>query len=400
MATVTSLPVGIGQKHVGNLLISEGRTQFVFTEEYWKDPVRPVLGLHFEDTPGTSEPWVTGLPNWFENIVPEGTLREVVARTVGADVYSSLKILRAIGVDLPGAVVLGESFEAEAGTLDLLQLRSTHSHTKTWNFSLAGYFLKLSAVKKQGRITLPAYGEFGNCILKFPSASHPDLPLNEFWMMSLAQRMGFDVPEIFQVHREDLPKNISEDLWPTTEEIGFGIVRFDRDAQGGRIHMEDFAQILNKHPQDKYRSNFETVGKIVGSVERNGGIEEFVRRLTLNILIGNGDAHLKNWSVLYPDGRNPRLSPLYDLVCDGIYTGKHNLGMRFGGTMLFPLISRATFEDVSPTLGVDPGVVLSAVDSTCSAFERAWAELHAEMPQKLRTFVERHSADALRRLQE
>lgn len=207
-------------------------------------------------------------------------------------------------------------------------------------------------------------------------------------------------PEIFQVHREDLPKNISEDLWPTTEEIGFGIVRFDRDAQGGRIHMEDFAQILNKHPQDKYRSNFETVGKIVGSVERNGGIEEFVRRLTLNILIGNGDAHLKNWSVLYPDGRNPRLSPLYDLVCDGIYTGKHNLGMRFGGTMLFPLISRATFEDVSPTLGVDPGVVLSAVDSTCSAFERAWAELHAEMPQKLRTFVERHSADALRRLQE
>lgn len=194
MATVTSLPVGIGQKHVGNLLISEGRTQFVFTEEYWKDPVRPVLGLHFEDTPGTSEPWVTGLPNWFENIVPEGTLREVVARTVGADVYSSLKILRAIGVDLPGAVVLGESFEAEAGTLDLLQLGSTHSHTKTWNFSLAGYFLKLSAVKKQGRITLPAYGEFGNCILKFPSASHPDLPLNEFWMMSLAQRMGFDVP--------------------------------------------------------------------------------------------------------------------------------------------------------------------------------------------------------------
>lgn len=392
------MPVRLSDKHIGNLLVSEGRTQLVFAEDYWSDPRRPVLGLHFEDHPGVVEPWRTGLPVWFENIVPEGRLRDVVARTVDVDPYSSLRILQSIGIDLPGAVVLGAPFEAEAGTRDLMQSLPGNRESSKWNFSLAGYFLKLSVAKSQGRITTPAFGEYGNCILKFPSSGHPNLPLNEFWMMSLARHMGFDIPEFFLVPRKDLPENVSDDFWPDTENVGFGIVRFDRTEDGERIHMEDFAQILNKLPHEKYRSNFETVGRIASAVGCSDGTAEFVRRLTLNILIGNGDAHLKNWSVIYPDGRKPQLSPVYDLVCDGIYPGRHNLGMKFGGIDMFSAITRKTFEGASQRLGDAPEDVLDQVDQTCAAFEEAWADLNAEMPSEVREFVGRHSSAALLRL--
>lgn len=397
---ITSVPVRLGSTHVGNLLIFEGRTQLVFDDAYWSNPSRPILGLHFEDKRDNSAAWQVGLPTWFENILPEGELRHLVAKAADVDARASVKILKALGPDLPGAIQLGVPFDVDPGNTRLLADVSSPHSLVPWNYSLAGQFLKLSTQNIQGRITVPAFGEIGNCILKLPSSTFPLLPINEYYMMLVALKTGLDVPEFFKFHRDDLPEEITKRLWSSSEEVGYGVARFDRDENGTRIHMEDFAQILNKRPADKYRSNFETVGNLVITLTGQQSFLEFVRRLTYNILIGNGDAHLKNWSMVYRDGRTPELSPVYDLVCDGVYCKSHNhdLGMPLGGMVHFPLISRSTLKNLGIRLGQNTSEILDTVDDTCSKFKSAWDEVSPEIPSKLRDFVSFHSSAALGRL--
>ncbi len=86
--------------------------------------------------------------------------------------------------------------------------------------------------------------------------------------------------------------------------------------------MEDFAQLLVKYPHQKYDSaNCEQIGKVLyqysGDSLRN--VQQFARRLLVNILLANGDAHLKNWSLIYPDTVTPELSPAYDIVTTRVY---------------------------------------------------------------------------------
>ncbi|MEJ2044776.1 MAG: HipA domain-containing protein [Reinekea sp.] len=96
----------------------------------------------------------------------------------------------------------------------------------------------------------------------------------------------------------------------------FAIKRFDRQ-ESNRVHMEDFAQVLVKYPHEKYNSaNYEQIGRVLYefSGDALADVQQFARRLLVNILLANGDAHLKNWSLQYEDKVTPRLSPAYDIV--------------------------------------------------------------------------------------
>ena len=88
--------------------------------------------------------------------------------------------------------------------------------------------------------------------------------------------------------------------------------------------MEDLAQVLVKSPHEKYGStSYEHIGKILYDFFGDGltDVQQFARRLLVNILLanGNGDAHLKNWSLLYSDQITPRLSPAYDIFTASVY---------------------------------------------------------------------------------
>jgi len=106
-----------------------------------------------------------------------------------------------------------------------------------------------------------------------------------------------------------------------SEKVAFAIKRFDRYGCT-RIHMEDFAQVFAKYPAEKYNSaNYEQIGKVLYKYSGDGitDAQQFARRLLVNIMMANGDAHLKNWSLLYQDQRTPRLSPAYDIVTTSVY---------------------------------------------------------------------------------
>jgi serine/threonine-protein kinase HipA len=111
------------------------------------------------------------------------------------------------------------------------------------------------------------------------------------------------------------------------------VERFDRAAGARRIHMEDFAQVFGLFPDDKYaHRSYANIASVLWAETGEAGTYEFVRRLVFSVLIGNGDMHLKNWSLLYPDGRTPVLSPAYDFVATIPYIAGDKLALNFGGS--------------------------------------------------------------------
>ena len=81
--------------------------------------------------------------------------------------------------------------------------------------------------------------------------------------------------------------------------------RYDRAAGGRRVHQEDLNQVFVQYPKDKYKKrNFSNVAAVVADQAGVAAGLDVVRRLTLSTIVGNGDMRLKNWSFVYPDGRN------------------------------------------------------------------------------------------------
>lgn len=167
------------------------------------------------------------------------------------------------------------------------------------------------------------------------------------------------------------------------ETLALAIRRFDRDEQGSRIHQEDFAQVLNMRPRDKYRGhNYATIANIVRVVCGEPDYEELMRRLVFVVLSGNAGAHLKNWSLVYPDGRRGRLSPAYDLVSTLAYGPglDQRPALRLSGEKDFSSITRAHFEKLAERINASPERTGDLVSETASRAREAWASLRAALP--------------------
>lgn len=243
-----------------------------------------------------------------------------------------------------------------------------------WRFSLAGVALKFSMLAKGDRLTLPAHGAGGDWIVKLPDQTYPDVPRNEFTMMALAASVGIDVPEIRLVHRDEV-EGLPPDVWPAREEWSYAVRRFDRTDRRAPVHIEDLAQVRNVYPEDKYAGNYETVAALVYRGRDTDALREFARRLTFTVLISNGDAHLKNWSLIYPDRRIARLAPAYDLVSTACYLGDdEQLGLKFGGTRRFDRISVSTFERLERRLGAPKADLAECVRILVEQVNERWPE--------------------------
>lgn len=151
---------------------------------------------------------------------------------------------------------------------------------------------------------LEVIGDGGRYILKPQVQAFANLPENEELCMTIAEDIGIDVPAHCLVHLKD-------------NSLAYVVKRFDRQGRR-KIHQEDFSQILEK--QDKYNGSVEEIGKKLKAVSEVPGLDVqlFFERVVFNFLIGNGDAHAKNYSVIYTEEGLARLAPAYDLVCSRI----------------------------------------------------------------------------------
>ena len=220
---------------------------------------------------------------------------------------------------------------------------------------------------------------------------YPGLPTNEFAIMRLAKAIGIDVPEVELWPRDDID-DLGPGVWTSGEPLAYVVRRFDR-SPGGRIHIEDFAQVLGCFGagEEKYRSTVESLAAIAYRGRDRASLREMVRRTVFNLLIGNGDAHLKNWSLIYPDRKIARLSPAYDLVCTAAYPDLADLGLPFFGTARLSEISRDHFVRLQAGLNVDDDDVLDVVDEMIDRFSGAWAAGAAErVPSRVAAWIEEH----------
>ncbi|MDO1559504.1 HipA domain-containing protein [Brevundimonas sp. 2R-24] len=358
---------------------------FSFDDDYADDPDRPTLSLSFKGERGgllrNHRPTQTRLMPVFSNLLPEGALRDYLAQRAGLKPMREYPLLEALGPDLPGAVAVRPVGE---GPVDEDHDDDQHDDGAAGQgplrFSLAGVQLKFSAVEKaQGRLTIPASGRGGDWIIKLPSVHFRGVAANEYSMMRLAKAMGMEIPDVDLVpldQIEGLPEGIGK-----FEEDAFAIRRFDRRADGGRIHIEDFAQVFGVYPGDKYdKGSYRYLAKVLWLETGEPGVREFIRRLVFNTLIGNTDMHLKNWSLIYRDGRTPELSPGYDFLSTTVYIPDENAALKYARTKRMDEFSLDEVVYMAARAGLPEALARDAAAEAVDRFHDIWRAERAHLP--------------------
>ena len=377
--------IRLGEQAVGSLRREEGgRWAFRTLASYRGAVARPVLGQVFEDD--LERVWRSRnrLPAFFSNLLPEGPLRELLARELVVSPAKEGSLLLRVGRDLPGAIEVVPEEEDELPGEDLKldapgPSPEAAAGDRALKFSLAGVQLKLSVLEGERGLTVPASGAGGNWIVKLPLDRHPELPAVELAILLWARQAGFEVPDLRLVRVEEIG-GLPPD-WPVREGEALAVRRYDRTEEGSKIHQEDFAQVLDLYPEKKYgEASYDTLGRILLALTGETGLMEFVRRLVFMVLSGNGDAHLKNWSLVYPDRRTARLSPLYDTVFTRAFIPNDALALSLAGEKQFHRVGPNRFRRFARRVGADSERVLDQVHSSSQAIRGAWRSVRADLP--------------------
>ncbi len=390
MTEVSVLNIRLHGERVGTLTnVGHDRTLFSFSETYIPNADRPTLGLRFKDSLGELitefTPTQTALMPYFSNLLPEGHLRDYLSECAGVKPEREFFLLWALGMDLPGAMTVTPDKD-EIGSNYLNDRAEENDDNKNnilddaLRFSLAGVQLKFSAISEaSGGLTIPAKGMGGSWIVKWPSARFSGVPENEFSMMELARLIGMDIPPVRLIDIDDvenLPAGIGE-----MQGQAFAIKRFDRLEDGSPIHIEDFAQIFDVYPNDKYKkASLANIAQVIGAESDEKDIAEFIRRLVFNTLIGNADMHLKNWSLIYPDRRSAKLSPAYDFVSTIPYIEDEKAALKYSRTKRFDEFTFDELKHLSAKAMLPEKIVLDTAIETVALFHEHWKKEKTNLP--------------------
>jgi serine/threonine-protein kinase HipA len=388
MPDVSVLSVRLYGEEIGTIIyVGNEKTLFAFNDAYIENRERPSLGLQFKDSLGDLitdfRPYKIKLMPYFSNLLPEGHLRRYLAEKADIHIDREFFLLWVLGQDLPGAITVvpadGEQWPDEAN--NTLEGRAAKEAAEdAMRFSLAGVQLKFSAVQSaSGGLTIPTSGVGGNRIVKLPSREFANVPENEFSMMSLARMVGINVPAIGLIDVRSIG-NLPDGI----EKIGqqaFVIERFDRNEDGSVTHIEDFAQVFNVYPEDKYKkASYRNLISVIASESDQDDVAEFIRRMTFNVLIGNGDMHLKNWSLIYPDRRNARLAPAYDFVSTIPCIANDKSALTFSRTKEFTGFTMDELAHLSAKASLPRKLVLNTAQETVALFMERWETEKANLP--------------------
>ncbi len=320
------------------------------------------------------------------NMLPEGAQLEYLAQVLKIHVDNEFPLLSYLGGDLPGALIATPLEPADIPDYALehragIEPVPIPPAAPGFKFSLAGVQSKFSMRQRDGTYYIPPDGELGDWIVKPPSARHPFVPLNEFTAMSLAQSAGIDVPEIRLVRVANL-----NDLPPLNlpaEEFAYAVRRFDRQGTR-RTHIEDFAQVLLLDAHEKYgHANYEQIVKVLYQFTGQplANAQQFARRLLVNIMLANGDAHLNNWSLIYPDAVTPELAPAYDIVSTRAYIGsEREFALKLGKTKDWYEVGLEHFENWARRADIPWRAIKPHLEDTIDKARTLWPQQLTTLP--------------------
>ena len=268
---------------------------------------------------------------FFAGLLPEESPREAVAQLLGVSVANDFSLLDRLGGEVAGAVELlppGAPSSvvpsqrlptrlddaALLEVLDDLPRRPFLTGEEGLRLSLAGSQPKVPVVLVDNAVALPAPGQPTTHILKPPIERFNGTTENEAFVMRLARAVGLNVANVE-------PRTVSDRKFLLIE-------RYDRffgaDGHVYRLHQEDFCQALGRPPEKKYACDggpaFLDCFNLLRACSKAPALDviALLDAAIFNVIVGNADAHGKNFSILYRSG-SPRLAPLYDLLCTAYY---------------------------------------------------------------------------------
>lgn len=325
------------------------------------------------------------LDDYLDNLLPEGPVRVQLEQQHGLRPGDSFGLLAHIGAECAGAVQLSSEDVRPTGRLavlpddevnrivmDLPALAPPAGESVT--ASLGGVQSKILLTRTETGWAWPADGAMSSHILK-PEPTNADAPVPEIveyehWAMQVAKASGIPAAR--------------------TELIRFGdrltlvVERYDRES-GHRIHQEDFAQALGIRPGNKYEPGNEpssrlsriSAGPGAESISRSAFREELLRLVAFNLLVGNGDAHAKNYSMFLRNGVFS-LAPAYDVApvfC--VNTRFSNFGMRLAGQGDLRYLTIGQLVEESSSWGLTSRRAEDVVHETADAVLTAIAQVPA-----------------------
>jgi serine/threonine-protein kinase HipA len=311
---------------------------------------------------------------FFEGLLPEGAVRAAIARSFHLSEEDGFGLLGVLGADCAGAVAIlpldAERPKPGAGHLRLLdeveiaQLiedlprnpLGVESRPDGVRLSLGGiqHKLVLAGTPYQG-FSQPLEGAPSTCLLKPEFGQYDDLVANEAFCMRVARSVGLRVAAV--------------DILDVRSISCLYVERFDRtvDPSGDvvRVHQEDMCQALGILPAAKYEDNggpsitriVELLRTVRGSyVARD--INDFVHAALVNFLLGNSDAHGKNFALLYEPESGIRLAPLYDIVSTAVYSDvTDRMAMTIGGVADPAQVGMEAWAQLAEECGFGGGIV-------------------------------------------
>ena len=358
------LAVMWGKRLAGELALDRnGAMRFAYAQSWLRDPQAlplscslPLRAERFDNR---------ACKPFFENLLPEEWQREAAARALGISSGNPFRLLKALGGDTAGALTFRPadqalSFGSTANTpdpLDNAELAALFDRIaqrpmlagEGARYSLAGAQSKLPVVLVDNRIALASPGQATTHIIKPEPERFPRLAANEAFCLTLARSIGLSAAEA---------------EWRSARGRAFLLVsRYDRITESGttrRLHQEDFAQTLGVLPSKKYASDggpvFRDCFDLVRRATTNPETEvlKLIDAALFNLIIGNADAHAKNFSLLRKANGEVALAPLYDLVSTiGWPELSSRFAMKYGQAKKLEDMSIGSFERFAADGGVD-----------------------------------------------
>lgn len=384
------LKVHFGLEIVGMVCVEKNNWTFQYSKEWLaREDVFPVsVSLPLQSNLFEHE----SVRNFFANLLPEATIREKLTKYYGISSQNDFGLLKACGGECAGALsVIPEnetcSIDGEYILLteDMLYQKLTMLKQIPFlvamdecRLSLAGAQHKLPVYMKDDDFFLPLGSFASTHIIKPDVDGYDGIVNNEAFCMTLAGRVGLDVPDVEVV-------NIKE-------KQALLITRYDRvvgdDNVIRRRHQEDFCQALGVSYDQKYESeggpSLENCFGLLDqcSIQPLLDKKKLLEWVIFNCCIGNADAHGKNVSLLY-DKRGVSLAPFYDLVSTIVYPGlSKKMAMKIGRENQFSWIKQRHWERLAEMINFKKRIVLEMVDNLQSRMRQESQKLEEEFSKK------------------
>lgn len=380
------LHVFFNSTKAGTLIRDGVKLSFVYDAEYLAQYLPLPLSRHLPLRPEAFPDNDTRA--FFANLLPEGAIRNQVARQVGVSAENVYGLLEAIGGDCAGAISVRKPEHTQENTdsyrrIEQKVLCNELSNLPAHPFLVGEEAVRLSLAGAQNK--LPIYfdgknyfipeGNFPSShILKTAIAQLDNSVVNEAFCMNLAAKAGLPVPESNAVIIGD--------------QLVFMVERYDRlfekNGKPERLHQEDFCQALGIPPEMKYEKEggpgFKECFRLVEewSSEPLPDIQNLLNWSLFNFIVGNADAHGKNLSFLYAGGQ-VRLAPFYDIICTAVYERVNNkFAMKMGGQKDPRYLQESDLEHFATDIDVDIRAVKSSLANMLRRIEVAIDQLSHE----------------------